>query len=104
MNWIITIYIALLFFALCPGVLVSLPPKRGKLTTAAVHAVLFAMILHFTYKFVWRMSRMEGLTNEKDEKDEEVEVADESSTSEDDPVAAAKKRIAEAVASATAKK
>ena len=40
MNWIITIYIALLFFALTPGVLVSLPPKKGKYTVAAVHAGL----------------------------------------------------------------
>lgn len=64
MNWVITIYVALLFFALCPGVLVSLPPKRGKFTVAAVHALLFAIVWHFTHKFVWltsmRMSKPEG--------------------------------------------
>jgi len=64
MNWVITIYTALLFFALCPGVLVSLPPKRGKITVAAVHAFIFAIVWHFTHKFVlltsMRMSRPEG--------------------------------------------
>ena len=64
MNWVITIYVALLFFALCPGVLVSLPPKRGKFTVAAVHAFIFAIVWHFTHKFVlltsMRMSRPEG--------------------------------------------
>jgi hypothetical protein len=56
MNWIITLYTALLFFVLVPGVLVNLPPKQGKMTTAAVHAVIFALIWHFTYKTVWQLS------------------------------------------------
>jgi hypothetical protein len=56
MNWIITIYIALLFFVLSPGVLVRLPPKGGKFTVAAVHALVFAVIWHFTGKMVWKAS------------------------------------------------
>ena len=104
MNWIITIYIALLFFALCPGILVSLPPKRGKFTTAAVHAFIFAIVFHFTHKFVMRMTRMEGLANENDEVVEVIEESPTNADDEEDPVAAAKKRIALAVASAAAKK
>ena len=57
MNWIITIYIALLFFVLTPGVFVRLPPKAGLMTVAAVHALVFALIWHFTHKFVWKLSR-----------------------------------------------
>jgi hypothetical protein len=56
MNLIITIYIAVLFFVLTPGVLVSLPPKSSKLVVAGFHAVVFALIWHFTHKIVWRMS------------------------------------------------
>jgi len=56
MNWIITIYIALLFFVLTPGVFVRLPPKAGLMTVAAVHALVFALIWHFTHKFVWKLS------------------------------------------------
>ena len=70
MNWIITVYIAFVFFILTPGIIVSFPPKRGKFTVAAVHALLFAFIWHVTYKFVWQMSmslteptKHEGLAN-----------------------------------------
>jgi hypothetical protein len=56
MNWICTIYVAVLFFVLTPGVLLSLPPKSSKLVVAATHAVVFALIWHFTHKIVWRMS------------------------------------------------
>jgi hypothetical protein len=56
MNWIITIYSALLFFVLSPGVLLRLPAKSGKFVVAATHAVVFALVWHFTSKIVWRMS------------------------------------------------
>ena len=70
MNWIITIYIALLFFVLTPGVLLRLPAKSGKFVVAATHAVVFALVWHFTYKIVWRMTSgregfAEGLSNKK---------------------------------------
>ena len=51
MNWVITFYVAILFFILTPGVLVSFPSKSGKFTVAAAHALVFALIWHFTYKF-----------------------------------------------------
>jgi amino acid permease len=56
MNWICTIYAALLFFVLTPGILVTLPPKSSKLVVAGFHAVVFALVYHFTHKIVWRMS------------------------------------------------
>jgi len=63
MNWIVTVYIAVLFFVLTPGVLVYLPPKSSKLVVAAFHAVVFALIWHFTHKIVWQMSAgLEGFT------------------------------------------
>jgi hypothetical protein len=66
MNLIVTIYSALLFFVLTPGILLSLPPKGKPITVAIVHAVVFALVFHFTHKFVWRLShsfKLEGLDN-----------------------------------------
>ena len=61
MNWIFSLYVAFLFFILTPAILVRLPPKAGKLTVAGFHAVVFALILHFTGKIVWNFSRsLEG--------------------------------------------
>jgi len=56
MNWVVTIYTALLFFVLTPGVLLRLPPKGSLLVVALVHAVVFALVYHFTHKLVWRAS------------------------------------------------
>jgi hypothetical protein len=56
MNWILSVYVALLFFILTPGVLVRLPPKSGLMTVAAFHALVFALIWTFTHKLVWKFS------------------------------------------------
>lgn len=64
MNWVVTIYSALLFFVLTPGILLSLPPKGKPITVAIVHAIVFAIVWHFTHKLVWRLSnslKIEGL-------------------------------------------
>lgn len=61
MNWSVTFYAAILFFLLTPAVLVRLPTKGGKFTVAAVHAVVFALIFHFTHKLVWQLSMGMGL-------------------------------------------
>jgi len=63
MNWTVTVYTAILFFLLSPGVLLSLPSKGGKYTVAIVHAIVFAIVWHFTHKFVWKLSVSEGLTH-----------------------------------------
>jgi hypothetical protein len=56
MNFVVTIYTALLFFVLSPGILISLPPKSSKMVVTATHALIFALIYHFTHKMVWRAS------------------------------------------------
>jgi hypothetical protein len=53
---LVSLYAAILFFILTPGILLSLPKGGSKFTVAAVHAVVFAVIFHFTYKLVWRLS------------------------------------------------
>jgi hypothetical protein len=50
-----SIYLALLFIAFVPGVLVSLPKGGSKMTVVAVHAVLFTLVWCFTYRIVRRM-------------------------------------------------
>lgn len=57
-----SLYLAALFVAFTPGVLVSLPPKGGKYVVLAVHAVLFVLVWQYTNRFVWRMS-IDGFQN-----------------------------------------
>jgi hypothetical protein len=76
MSLLVSLYAALLFFLLTPSILLSLPPKGSKYVVAAVHALVFALIFHFTHKLVWRMGvRMEGMAGmaSKNKKDEEEE-------------------------------
>jgi len=56
------IYAFLLFFVLTPGILLSLPPKSGKVTVAITHALVFALIWSLTHKMVWHATSglMEG--------------------------------------------
>jgi hypothetical protein len=53
MYLLCTLYVALLFFVLTPGILLSLPPKASKYMVAATHALVFAVIYHFTHDMVW---------------------------------------------------
>ena len=52
MQWLMLAFVALLFVALTPGVLLRLPPGGSKLTVAAVHGVVFALVYHFTHHIV----------------------------------------------------
>jgi hypothetical protein len=52
MNWLVTVYAAVLFFVLSPNVLLRLPPKGDKFLVAAVHAVIFALVLYFSHMVV----------------------------------------------------
>lgn len=54
MSLLVSLYAAILFFILVPGVLLRVPPKGGKFTVAAVHALVFGLIYYFTHKLVWR--------------------------------------------------
>jgi hypothetical protein len=63
MNWLFSLYVAILFFILTPAVLLRIPKNGSKYTVAAVHAIIFALLLHFTGKWVWNFSmRMEGFS------------------------------------------
>jgi hypothetical protein len=57
MNWLMTLYMALLFFLLTPGVIVVLPLHGTVLTTACVHSIIFAFIYHFTHKIIWNYTK-----------------------------------------------
>lgn len=48
------IYLVVLFVALTPGILLKLPKGGSKLTVAAVHGLVFALVWHLTHKFVLR--------------------------------------------------
>jgi len=48
-----TLYIALLFVLLSPGILVRLPPGGSKLTVAITHGIVFALLFYITHKTVW---------------------------------------------------
>lgn len=61
MNVVCVLYLALLFFVLVPNVVLRLPPNGGKFTVAAVHALVFAVVVFFTKDFVWRWSTSLGL-------------------------------------------
>ena len=50
-----TLFTAVLFVALVPGVLVTLPPGGSKLVVAFTHGVLFALLYHLTHKAVWKL-------------------------------------------------
>ena len=50
---LMAVYAAILFFVLSPNVLLRLPPKGSILVVAAVHAVVFAVLFHFTHKPVY---------------------------------------------------
>ena len=52
-----SLFMALLFVLLTPGVLLRLPPSGPLLTVAVVHGLLFALVFHFTHKAVFKMLR-----------------------------------------------
>lgn len=66
MSLVVSLYAAILFFVLTPGILLSLPKGGSKFTVAAVHALVFALLFHFTHKLVWRLgASIEGMTPTK---------------------------------------
>jgi hypothetical protein len=55
MNVYMSLYLAVLFVAFVPGVLVTLPKGGSKYTVLAVHTLLFTVVWHFTHKAVWKL-------------------------------------------------
>ena len=58
MNFVVALYAAVLFFILSPNVLLRLPKKGSTKVVAAVHAVVFGLLLFFTGRFVSQLSMM----------------------------------------------
>jgi hypothetical protein len=58
MDLVLALYTALLFVVLTPGILLTLPKGGSKLTVAAVHGLVFAVVLYFTAKIVVDISTM----------------------------------------------
>jgi hypothetical protein len=50
--YVMALYAAVLFYALTPGVLVSLPPGASRMTVNLTHAVVFGVVFVLTYKTV----------------------------------------------------
>ena len=74
MNVVVTLYVALLFAVLTPGVLLTLPKGGSKLVVAAVHGLVFAVVYHFTHKAVWKLSlSLDGFQNAEMPMEEELE-------------------------------
>lgn len=69
MNWVVAVYLALLFVLLSPNVVTRLPPGGDKMTVTLTHAVIFGVIVYLTTKMVWRLSMSmgvyEGMANPK---------------------------------------
>ena len=55
LHLVFTLFLAVLFFVLTPGVLLSIPKTGSLQKKAAVHAVVFGVIFHFTHRYVWKM-------------------------------------------------
>jgi hypothetical protein len=58
MNFVVALYAALLFFVLSPNVLLRLPKKGSTKVVAAVHAVVFGLLLLFTTGLVSQLHMM----------------------------------------------
>jgi len=51
MSILTSLYVAALFVALTPGVLLRIPKGGSKMAVAATHAVVFAVVIYFTYGY-----------------------------------------------------
>jgi hypothetical protein len=64
MNLYMSLYLAVLFVALTPGVLLTLPKGGNKMTVAVVHGLVFAVVWYFTHRMVFRYSmQLSGFQN-----------------------------------------
>ena len=67
--YLMTAFTALLFVALTPGVLLTLPSKAsGKLVIALVHGLIFALVYHLIHKTVKGViNKYEGFDDDDDD-------------------------------------
>lgn len=70
MNSIVTsVFGAILFFLLSPGVLLRLPPNGSKMMVALVHALVFGLVYYLAHRSVYMYfnpsRRFEGMEEKK---------------------------------------
>lgn len=63
MELYMSLFVAVLFFVLTPGVVLRLPPGGSKLMVAGVHALVFAAVFGLTHKLAMDMLYKEGFAN-----------------------------------------
>jgi hypothetical protein len=69
---VLQVLILVLFFVLLtPGILVTLPPKSGKLTVAITHGVVFALLYVVLGQGVRKLFNSIGIEGLEDKKEEE---------------------------------
>jgi hypothetical protein len=56
MLWMI-LYMAALFVLFTPGIVISVPSRGSPLTVAITHGFLFAIILYFSQKAIWKWAK-----------------------------------------------
>ena len=61
MHPLVSVYVAVLFVVLTPGILLRLPKNGKPLTVAVVHGVVFATVLYFTCKPLQKMLNKMGV-------------------------------------------
>ena len=59
-----TLFVAALFYVLTPGILLTLPKGGSKMTVAATHAIIFAVVFGLVHKSVWHFLYPEGFVGE----------------------------------------
>ena len=64
MQAITSLYAAILFVLLTPGLILRIPSKGSLLTASIVHAIVFGVLLYFISKLVYQY----GMENFKDHK------------------------------------
>jgi hypothetical protein len=60
MNWIVSVYSAILFFIFSTDTFFKIAVDDNIYKTAVIHAIIFALVFHFTYKIVWGLSMFIG--------------------------------------------
>lgn len=60
MNYFAFLYIFSLFYVFIPGTVITLPINGSKIVHTMIHALLFSIILFFTYHSVSQFSLKEG--------------------------------------------
>lgn len=61
MNWVVALYLAVLFYVLSPNMYVRLPPNGSKQVVTATHALIFGVVVYLTAKMVWKLSMSMGV-------------------------------------------